>query len=280
LGVEVEGTNHLWRQRFPKGEPEQITSGLTEEEGIAIAPDGRSLITSVGMRQTAVWVRDSQSERALSSEGYVPISVQAGLFGTRPAFSSDGKALYYLRRTPPETALQLWRTDLASGSSENMAPGFSILEFDVTTDGREVVFSTQPPGKATQIWTAALDRSSPPQMIVSSGENSPRLGSPYRIPGSLCSALVCPLAVVTNSSNGRAGAVAFRPKRSVSIPNVKHLECSLGAVERRGTVHGPDEARHRVNVRKGRLHSGIAGNDPNHALLRQPFGTGHRLHVA
>ena len=62
LGVEVQGTNHLWRQRFPKGEPEQITSGLTEEEGVAIAPDGRSLITSVGMRQTAVWVRDSQGE--------------------------------------------------------------------------------------------------------------------------------------------------------------------------------------------------------------------------
>ena len=176
LGVEVQGTNHLWRQRFPKGEPEQITSGLTEEEGVAIAPDGRSLITSVGMRQTAVWVRDSHGERALSSEGYVPTSAQAGLFGTRPAFSRDGKALFYLRRTTPEAAIELWRTELASGSSENMAPGFSILEFDVTSDEKEVVFSTQPPGKATQIWIAALDRSSPPQMIASSGENSPRFG--------------------------------------------------------------------------------------------------------
>ena len=31
---------HIWRQRFPKGVPEQITFGPTEEEGIAVAPDG------------------------------------------------------------------------------------------------------------------------------------------------------------------------------------------------------------------------------------------------
>jgi hypothetical protein len=68
-----------------------------------------------------------------------------------------------------------------------MVPGFSILEFDISSDGKEVVFSTQPPGKATQIWIAALDRSSPPQMIASSGENSPRFGPDglilYRLSG-------------------------------------------------------------------------------------------------
>ena len=57
LGIEVQGMNHLWRQRFPKGAPEQITFGLTEEEGVAVASDGRSLITSIGIRQTAVSVQ-------------------------------------------------------------------------------------------------------------------------------------------------------------------------------------------------------------------------------
>ena len=33
---------HIWRQRFPDGTPEQVTSGVSEEEGIAFAPDGRS----------------------------------------------------------------------------------------------------------------------------------------------------------------------------------------------------------------------------------------------
>ena len=51
---EVDGSHHLWRQPFPNGEPEQITSGPTEEDGIALAPDGRSLITSIGMGQSAV----------------------------------------------------------------------------------------------------------------------------------------------------------------------------------------------------------------------------------
>jgi dipeptidyl aminopeptidase/acylaminoacyl peptidase len=128
------------------------------------------------MRQTAVWIHDARGERPLSSEGYAQVSTQAGLFGTRPTFSRDGKTLFYLRRATPDAAIELWRTELASGSSEDVVPGVSILEFDVSPDGNEVVFSTEPEGKPTQIWIAALDRRSPPQMIASSGENSPRFG--------------------------------------------------------------------------------------------------------
>ncbi|HYZ84813.1 MAG TPA: protein kinase [Bryobacteraceae bacterium] len=176
FGVEVHGANHLWRQRFPRGEPEQLTSGLTEEEGVAVAPDGGSLITSIGMRQTAVWIRDARGERAISSQGYVPTGEQSGLFGNRPKFSRDGKVLFYMRRDSPRAAIELWRTDLESGNSENVAPGFSMLEYDISSDGREIVFSTQPVGKAYQLWLATLDRRSPPQLIASSGENSPHFG--------------------------------------------------------------------------------------------------------
>ena len=45
----VDGHNHIWQQRFPTGGPEQITSGPTEEDGIAVDPDGHSLITSLGV---------------------------------------------------------------------------------------------------------------------------------------------------------------------------------------------------------------------------------------
>ena len=51
LNSSAGGAFHLWRQRFPDGKPEQITSGPTEEEGIAMAPDGRSLITAVGLKR-------------------------------------------------------------------------------------------------------------------------------------------------------------------------------------------------------------------------------------
>src|SRR6476660_10097371 len=59
---------HLWRQRFPNGRIEQVTSGPTEEEGIAIDPDGKSFVTSVGLRRRRVWLHDQNGERMLTSE--------------------------------------------------------------------------------------------------------------------------------------------------------------------------------------------------------------------
>jgi DNA-binding winged helix-turn-helix (wHTH) protein len=78
LGVEVAGSHHLWRQRFPDGEPEQITFGVTEEDGVAVAPGGRSLITSIGMRQSALWIHDAQGDRELSSQGTCRILSRQG----------------------------------------------------------------------------------------------------------------------------------------------------------------------------------------------------------
>ena len=57
------GAFHIWRQRFPDGQPEQITSGPTEEEGLAMAPDGRSFITAVGLTQSSVWLHDGGGDR-------------------------------------------------------------------------------------------------------------------------------------------------------------------------------------------------------------------------
>jgi Tol biopolymer transport system component len=48
----VKEESHLWRQRFPHGEPEQITFGPMQEEGLAVDPDGRSVVTSLGYGET------------------------------------------------------------------------------------------------------------------------------------------------------------------------------------------------------------------------------------
>lgn len=58
-----------------------------------------------------------------------------------------------------------------------MVPGFSISEYDISPNGKEVVFATQPSGKPSQLWLATLDRSSLPHLIASSGENSPHFGT-------------------------------------------------------------------------------------------------------
>ncbi len=169
FGVAIGGKRHLWRQRFPDGQPVQITSGFTEEDGLAVAPDGRSLITSMSTKQNAVWIHDSSGDHALSTEGYADL--------TPPRFSTDGKRLYYLlRRDSPESPNELWRTDLASGSSEVAVPGVSMREYDISTDEKEVVFTTQTTGQATQLWLAPLDRSAPPRRIGATGEVQPHFG--------------------------------------------------------------------------------------------------------
>jgi eukaryotic-like serine/threonine-protein kinase len=169
FGVQVAGRRHLWRERFPDGQPMQITFGSNEESGVAMAPDGRSLITSISTRQNAVWIHDSEGDRALSTEGYAE--------GVSPTFSRDGERLYYLlRRDSLESPPELVRADLASGKSEVVLPGVSISSYDISSDEKEVVFSTEPPGQPSQIWIAPLDRSAPPSRIAANGENLPHFG--------------------------------------------------------------------------------------------------------
>ena len=170
----MAGKQHLWRQRFPNGQPERMTSGQEEEDGVAVAPDGRSLITSIFMRQSAVWIHDPKGGRAVSTEGY---AVTPDETSTPLSFSPDGKRLYYLlRHDSPASPTELWRAYLDSGRSEAVVSGFSIRAYDISSDEKEVVFSTQPAGQASQLWLASLDRSAPPHRIAATGEDFPHFG--------------------------------------------------------------------------------------------------------
>src|ERR1039457_6240641 len=100
------GAFHTWRQRFPDGQPEQITSGPTEEEGLAMAPDGRSFITAVGLTQSSIWLHDGGGDRQISLEGYA----------FRPKFTPDGRRLLYLVRKAASSNLGVG--DPVSGRGE------------------------------------------------------------------------------------------------------------------------------------------------------------------
>ena len=117
------GTFHIWRQRFPDGKPEQITFGPTEETGIGMAADGRSLVTSVGITDSRVWIHDPKGERQVPTEGSAAIPTGS----TRPphVFSPDGQKLYYLvrRQAPRSSERELWVANLDTGSSESRVPG-------------------------------------------------------------------------------------------------------------------------------------------------------------
>jgi eukaryotic-like serine/threonine-protein kinase len=167
------GVNHIWRQRFPDGQPDQITSGPTEEEGIAMAPDGRSLVTAVAVQNTSLWVHDAKGERQISVEGN----------GYNPRFTPDGKRLCYMivkqapnqfmwYRNPGEVRI----ADLESGRSEPLVPGLPVLDYDISADSRQVVMSTTDREGKPRLWVMPFDRSSPPVQLANVEGASPKFG--------------------------------------------------------------------------------------------------------
>jgi len=156
------GSNHLWRQEFPDGKPEQLTNGVTEEEGIAVNPDGKSLITAVGMRESTVWIHNRNSDRQITSEG----------FSFLPTLSHDASTVYYLKQTSSSRSYvsgELWAADVASRRQERVLPGYVIAHYDISRDGRTVVFAAAE-GDSTGIWIAPLDHRSAPRQLTSGGE--------------------------------------------------------------------------------------------------------------
>jgi serine/threonine protein kinase len=167
------GRFHIWRQRYPAGELQQVTSGATEEEGIAIAPDGDSLITSVGTAQRAVILHDAQGERQISSESYAASAT----------FSRDGKKVFYMvpERAPVGQAVtgeQLLSVDLATGRSERVLAGALITGYSTSPDGKKIVYSAIDKNQHSHLWQADLDLHSSPQQFMSpSDEDSPQFGA-------------------------------------------------------------------------------------------------------
>jgi eukaryotic-like serine/threonine-protein kinase len=167
------GAFHIWRQRFPDGPPEQITAGPTEEEGIAMAPDGRSFITAVGSRQSSVWLHDAAGDRQISLEGYA--------FGAK--FTADGKRLLYQVRRG--SASELWVAERDSGRSEPLFPGFAVAVagvgaiggYDISADDRQVVMTSADTAGKLRLWLAPLDRHSPPRQIPNVEGGRPFFGA-------------------------------------------------------------------------------------------------------
>jgi len=159
--------NHIWRVKFPTGAPEQITSGPTGEAGVALAPDGKSFITSVGKAEGTVWFHDQNGDRQISGEGYADL----------PMFTDDGKTLFFVQRNlskrtgagtdTPAEELELMRADLGTGVKEQvMRMSDSLTDLDVSGDGTQIVYSVPGADHRSHIWVAPADHSSPPRQIT------------------------------------------------------------------------------------------------------------------
>ena len=155
---------HIWRQRFPVGEPERVTFGTTEEAGIAMAADGKSFVTSVGTREHMVWLHDQSGEHPIASEGAA----------TAATYSSDGKKLYYLYATDPKYGEEVWVRNLADGKTESVLPGYSTEQYSISADGKMIAFTRVDQKGRSSLWIAPTNHASAPRALTSStSEDSP-----------------------------------------------------------------------------------------------------------
>lgn len=170
---DAGGLNHIWRQRFPDGQPQQITAGPTEEEGIAMAPDGRSFVTAVALENVSVWLHDASGERQISLEGNA----------TEPKFTPDGKKLCYRIVKKAANFFQfikmegeVWVSDLESGRSAPLASGFQVFAYDISADGRQVVLEAEDREGRPRLWLTSFERELPPQPLPNVEGRQPRFG--------------------------------------------------------------------------------------------------------
>jgi Tol biopolymer transport system component/predicted Ser/Thr protein kinase len=164
------GRYHIWRQGFPDGEPQQVTSGPTEEEGIAMEKDGRSFLTSVGTTDVTLWIKGEKGDRQVSAEGKT-------FAGT---FTADQKHLFYLK-TGADGKTGLWSMELVSGRSEQVVPGYEVetagdmKNYAVSGDGQRVVFTSKDAKGVSHLWVVSTDHRTPPMQLPSAeNEDSPQ----------------------------------------------------------------------------------------------------------
>ena len=156
---------HIWRQRPDGSRLEQLTDGPTEEEGLAVAPDGRSLVTSVGLRQRSAWIHDQTGDRQVSDEGYAYWPLMSG-DGTRVCYRvlhSEGSG---------QMPAELWVTDVRSGRNDRLLPGQLVTGYDVSGD--RAVAAVAEPGGRPSIWLTWLDGRQPPVRVPGVSGDNPR----------------------------------------------------------------------------------------------------------
>lgn len=168
------GSYHLWRQRSSSEAPEQITFGPTEEEGTGVTPDGKYLITSIGLRRASVWIHDADGDRQLTSQG----------FALLPSWSSSGEKIFFLVRSGAARAYvsgELWSLDLRTGEKEAVLPEYTMSTYQVARDGKRVLFVSTGNPAGDGLWIADLDRRTSPHQLTRAGEFRTFFGTPGEI---------------------------------------------------------------------------------------------------
>ena len=167
------GAFHVWRQRYPNGMPEQLTFGPTEQEGTALTPDGKYLITSMGLQQASISLKRERGDRQLTSEGFAML----------PTMLRGGDRMFYLMRTGSRgyASGELWSLNLGTVEKTRALPGHVMATYSISADGRRVVFTSAGNANDDGIWVADLDRRTSPRRLIRGGEFRAFFGAPGEI---------------------------------------------------------------------------------------------------
>ena len=204
-------SSQRWKDRatcgasaFPTDSRSKSPLALRKRKDWRWERDGRSVIASIGVQTSAIWIHDDQGERSLSSEG----EIEAG--PTAAVFTADNKTLYYLlRRAPVGSGPELWRMTIDSGKSEAVFPGISMLAYDVSPDEKQVVYAKPGRDGKPQLWLAPIDRSSAPKQIGQSGETWPFFGPRGKLVFQAAEGNANYLEEMNEDGSGRAKVVPY-----------------------------------------------------------------------
>ena len=170
LSVNTGNGYHIWRQQFPHGSLEQVTFGATEEQEIAFAPGGGSFFTSVGTRQSTLWIHDAQGERQLTFQGRASL----------PQFSPEGKRIYFLLRSREDRRYvsgELWSCNLETGQRERLLPQFLLEHYTISSDGKRILFAAITENGESRLWLGTFDGRTAPRRLSAMDVNRAFFGA-------------------------------------------------------------------------------------------------------
>ena len=159
------------------GDERRLTRGNHNTQGLAWAPDGRSLAFSAvrlgGGSPFALW--------RVPASGGDPVRLEFGEHGMRPTTSGRSGRLAYVRE---ELRWDIWRVGGPTAPEEDRVPRPLISSTAIdyfprySPDGREIAFVSSRTG-AQEVWTCDADGSRPRQLTF---QGSPLAAGPFWSP--------------------------------------------------------------------------------------------------
>ena len=181
FGANAGNGYHVWRQHFPGGHPEQLTVGATEEEGIAVSRDGRSLMTSAGIRESAVGYMTYKAI-ARYPRRLCPCAgawIRRGLRCRLSLFTRTGRDcfIWCVRKVPGLGIGRALGRRLRFRCQRSSLPGVLMSEFHLAPEGDRLHSQLRTHRELSHAWIAPLDRRTPPKQLTASVSMETAFGS-------------------------------------------------------------------------------------------------------